>query len=37
MKRMQTMSHGASAAINTVRSADHGGGGATVDLSEGKK
>mgnify|MGYP000535876414 CR=1 FL=1 len=36
MKRMQTMSHGASAAINTVRSADHGGGGATIDLSEGK-
>jgi type IV secretion system protein TrbL len=36
MKRMQTMSHGASAAINTVRTADHGGGGATVDLSEGK-
>jgi type IV secretion system protein TrbL len=36
MKRMHTMSHGASAAINTVRSADHGGGGATVDLSEGK-
>ena len=36
MKRMQTMSHGASAAINTVRSADHGGGGASVDLSEGK-
>jgi type IV secretion system protein TrbL len=36
VKRMQTMSHGASAAINTVRSADHGGGGAAVDLSEGK-
>ena len=36
MKRMQTISHGASAAINTVRSADHGGGGGAVDLSEGK-
>ena len=37
MKRMQTMSHGASAAANVVRSADHGGGGASVDLSEGGK
>jgi len=37
MKRMQTMSHGASAATNVVRSADHGGGGASVDLSEGGK
>jgi type IV secretion system protein TrbL len=36
MKRMQTMSQGASAAANAVRSADHGGGGASVDLSEGK-
>ena len=35
MKRMQTMSHGASAATNAVRTADHGGGGASVDLSEG--
>jgi type IV secretion system protein TrbL len=37
MKRMQTMRQGASAAANAVRSADHGGGGAAVDLSEGKK
>jgi type IV secretion system protein TrbL len=37
MKRLQTMSHGASAAANAVRSADHGGGGASVDLSEGGK
>jgi type IV secretion system protein TrbL len=36
MKRMQTMRHGVSAATNVVRSADHGGGGASVDLSEGK-
>jgi type IV secretion system protein TrbL len=37
MKRMQTMSQGASAATNVVRTADHGGGGASVDLSEGGK
>ena len=36
MKRSQTVSHGASAATQTVRSSDHGGGGASVDLSEGK-
>ncbi len=36
MKRMETMSQGASAAANAVGSADHGGGGASVDLSEGK-
>jgi type IV secretion system protein TrbL len=36
MKRAQTMSHGASAAIHSVRSADHAGGGASVDLSEGE-
>ena len=36
MKRAQTMSHGASAATHSVRSADHAGGGASVDLSEGK-
>jgi type IV secretion system protein TrbL len=36
MKRSQTMSHGASAATHAVRSSDHGGGGASVDLSEGK-
>lgn len=37
MKRSQTMSHGASAATHTVRSADHGGSGASVDLSEGER
>ncbi len=37
MKRMQTMRHGASAATNAVRSADQGGGGASVDLSEGEQ
>jgi type IV secretion system protein TrbL len=36
MKRAQTVSHGASAATHTVRSADHAGGGASVDLSEGE-
>jgi type IV secretion system protein TrbL len=36
MKRSQTVSHGASAATHAVRSSDHGGGGASVDLSEGK-
>jgi type IV secretion system protein TrbL len=36
MKRAQTMSHGASAATHSVRSADHAGGGASVDLSEGE-
>jgi type IV secretion system protein TrbL len=36
MKRAQTISHGASAATHSVRSADHAGGGASVDLSEGE-
>uniref|UniRef100_Q07JE0 TrbL/VirB6 plasmid conjugal transfer protein n=1 Tax=Rhodopseudomonas palustris (strain BisA53) TaxID=316055 RepID=Q07JE0_RHOP5 len=36
MKRSQTVSHGASAAVHAVRSGDHGGGGASVDVSEGK-
>ena len=36
MKRAQTVSHGASAATHSVRSADHAGGGASVDLSEGE-
>jgi type IV secretion system protein TrbL len=35
MKRAQTVSHGASAATHAVRSGDPGGGGASVDLSEG--
>ena len=37
IKRSQTISHGASAATHAVRSADHGGGGASVDLSEGER
>lgn len=37
MKRAQTMSHGASAATHALRSGDQGGGGASVDLSEGKQ
>jgi type IV secretion system protein TrbL len=36
-KRMQAIRHGVSATTNAVRSADHGGGGASVDLSEGGK
>jgi type IV secretion system protein TrbL len=36
MKRMQAMSRGASAATHVIRSADHGGEGGSVDLSEGK-
>jgi type IV secretion system protein TrbL len=37
MKRAQTASQGASAAIHAVRSSDHGSGGAAVDLSEGEQ
>ena len=37
MKRSQTVRHGASAATHAVRSSDHGGGGASVDLSEGER
>jgi type IV secretion system protein TrbL len=33
---MQAMSRGASAATHVIRSADHGGEGGSVDLSEGK-
>ena len=36
MKRGQTASHGASAVTHAVRSGDHAGGGASVDLSEGE-
>ncbi len=36
MKRMQTISHGTSAVTHTLRSSDQKGGGASVDLSEGK-
>jgi type IV secretion system protein TrbL len=34
LRREQTITHGASAAAHAVRSGDHGGGGASVDLSE---
>jgi len=37
MKRSQTISHGASAATHAIRSGDHGGGGASVNLSEGER
>lgn len=37
MKRTQTLSHGASAVTHAVRSGDHGGGGASVNLSEGER
>ena len=37
MKRSQTVSHGTSAATHAVRSADPGGGGASIDLSEGER
>jgi type IV secretion system protein TrbL len=36
MKRAQTVNHGTSAAAHAVRSGDRGGGGASVDLSEGE-
>jgi type IV secretion system protein TrbL len=36
MKRAQTVNHGTSAAAHAVRSGDHGGGGASVNLSEGE-
>ncbi|QQS13826.1 MAG: P-type conjugative transfer protein TrbL [Rhodospirillales bacterium] len=37
MRRSQAASHGASAAIHAVRSGDHGGGGSSIDLSEGNR
>jgi len=37
MKRAQAMRQGVSGITNAVRSAEHGGGGASVDLSEGNK
>jgi type IV secretion system protein TrbL len=37
MRRSQTISHGASAATHAVRSGDRGGGGASVDLSQGDR
>ncbi len=36
MKRAQTVNHGTSTAAHAVRSGDHGGGGASVDLSQGE-
>jgi type IV secretion system protein TrbL len=36
MKRAQTIKHGTSAAAHAVRSGDHGGGGASLDLSQGE-
>ncbi len=35
MRRSQSASHGASAATHAIRSGDHGGGGSSIDLSEG--
>ncbi|WP_439612811.1 P-type conjugative transfer protein TrbL [Reyranella sp.] len=37
MRRSQAASHGASAASHAVRAGDHGGGGSSVDLSEGNR
>jgi type IV secretion system protein TrbL len=37
MKRAQTVQQGASAATHAIRSGDHGGGGSSVDLSEGNR
>ncbi|MDP2373608.1 MAG: P-type conjugative transfer protein TrbL, partial [Reyranella sp.] len=37
MRRSQAASHGASATAHAVRSGDHGGGGSSVDLSEGNR
>jgi type IV secretion system protein TrbL len=37
MKRSQTVGHGVSAATHAVRSGDSGGGGASVDLSQGER
>jgi type IV secretion system protein TrbL len=36
MKRTQAITHAASTASHAVRSGDHGGSGASVDLSEGE-
>jgi type IV secretion system protein TrbL len=37
MKRMQSITHSASAATHAVRAGDHAGGGASVDLSESNR
>jgi type IV secretion system protein TrbL len=34
MRREQQMRHGAGLATNSLRSADRGGGGASIDLSD---
>jgi type IV secretion system protein TrbL len=37
MRRAQAVAHGTSAASHAIRSGDHGGGGSSVDLSEGDR
>jgi type IV secretion system protein TrbL len=37
MKRAQTVSHGVSATTQALRSGDHGGGGASVDLKDSER
>jgi type IV secretion system protein TrbL len=37
MRRAQAVSHGTSATSHAIRSGDHGGGGSSVDLSEGDR
>jgi type IV secretion system protein TrbL len=37
MKRAQAVSHGTSAASHAIRSGDHGGGGSSIDLSDGDR
>jgi type IV secretion system protein TrbL len=37
LRRSQAASHGVSAATHAVRAGDHGGGGSSVDLSEGNR
>jgi len=37
MRRSQAASHGTSAVTHAVRSGDHGGGGSSIDLSEGSR
>jgi type IV secretion system protein TrbL len=37
MRRAQTVNQGTSAATHAIRSGDHGGGGSSVDLSEGDR
>jgi type IV secretion system protein TrbL len=36
MKRAQSVTHGVQAAAHAIRSGDAHGGGASIDLSEGK-